>query len=138
MRRTIWIVMLMLSIAAGAAAQEIKKVPARYTPPSSGAEMYKAYCASCHGIDGKGNGPASPALKVKLPDLTQLTKNNGGKFPSTHVSNIIIGDSLVAAHGDKEMPVWGPAFLAMDQRDQSVVFLRVRNLTHHIETLQAK
>jgi mono/diheme cytochrome c family protein len=116
----------------------VKKMAARYTDPSSGSDMYKAYCASCHGIDGKGYGPAATALKAKLPDLTQLAKNNGGKFPSDRISQVIIGDSMVPAHGDKQMPVWGPAFLHMDARDHSVVMLRVKNLTDHIEKLQAK
>jgi len=138
MQRTTWIAIVVFAVCTLSVAQEVKKMPARYTTPASGSEMYKAYCASCHGIDGKGTGPAASALKSKLPDLTQLAKNNGGKFPSEHVSQVIIGDALVAAHGDKSMPVWGPPFLAMDQRDRSVVQLRTRNLTSHIETLQAK
>ncbi len=100
--------------------------------------MYKAYCASCHGLDGKGSGPAATALKTKLPDLTTLAKNNGGKFPSDHVSQVIVGESLVVAHGNQQMPVWGPAFLSIDQRDHSVVLLRAKNLTDYIEKLQAK
>ena len=138
MRRRMLLLTLVFAFGAVAVAQEMKKVPARYTPPASGSEMYKAYCASCHGVDGKGNGPAAAALKAKLPDLTQLAKNNGGKFPSAHVAQLVIGDALVAAHGDKDMPVWGPAFLVMDQHDRSVVLLRAKNLASHIETLQAK
>ena len=41
----------------------MKRVPAPYTRASSGKDMYLAYCASCHGKDGKGNGPAASALK---------------------------------------------------------------------------
>jgi len=28
-----------------------------------GVDLYRAYCASCHGKDGKGHGPVAPALK---------------------------------------------------------------------------
>ena len=138
MRRAIWFVVVLLSVVGAANAQDLKTVPAKYTVPTSGAEMYKAYCASCHGADGKGSGPAASALKAKLPDLTQLAKKNNGKFQFEHVSQIVVGDSLVPAHGNKEMPVWGPAFLAMDQRDRAVVMMRAKNLSKYIEGIQAK
>jgi mono/diheme cytochrome c family protein len=133
-----WTMMLVLLVSGMSVAQEVKKVPAKYTTPVSGAEMYKTYCASCHGVDGKGSGPAATALKGKLPDLTQLSKSNAGKFPSDHVAQVIMGDSLVPAHGNKDMPVWGRPFLSMDQGDHSVVMLRIKNLTAHLESIQAK
>jgi mono/diheme cytochrome c family protein len=137
MRRTIWIVVFAL-ICSTAFAQQLKKVPAKYTDPSSGSEMFKAYCASCHGTDAKGNGPAAPALKEKLTDLTLLAKSHDGKFPTNHVSQVIQGDTAVTAHGSKDMPVWGKAFMTMDHADRSVMLLRIKNLTDHIETLQVK
>ena len=75
--------------------------------------MYMAYCASCHGADGKGNGPAAAALKTPATDLTQIAAKNGGTFPDAHIMQIIKGDSMTAAHGNKDMPVWGPVFLQM-------------------------
>ena len=57
--------------------------------------MFKQYCASCHGLDAKGHGPAVPALKVPPPDLTSLTKNNHGKFPEPRVFQAIKGDVVV-------------------------------------------
>src|ERR1039458_2265890 len=59
----------------------IHKTPVGRTSASSGNEMYRAYCAACHGTDGKGDGPASEALKSRPLDLTDLAKRNGGKFP---------------------------------------------------------
>ena len=117
---------------------EVKKVPAAYTDPSSGKGMYMAYCASCHGPDGKGNGPAAPALKAPPTDLTQLAAKNGGTFPDAHVVQIIKGDSMTAAHGNKDMPVWGPVFLQMAQHDTAQVQLRIRNLTKYLESIQQK
>ena len=137
MRRTIWIVMFAL-ICSMAFAQTLKQVPAKYTDPGSGSEMFKAYCAACHGTDAKGNGPAAPALKAKLNDLTLLTKSHGGKFPSDHVARVITGDTSVTAHGTKDMPTWGRTFMAMDHADRSVMLLRIRNLADYIETLQTK
>jgi mono/diheme cytochrome c family protein len=38
-------------------AQTIKNVPPNPTSPTSGKDMFKEYCAVCHGQDGKGGGP---------------------------------------------------------------------------------
>ena len=35
------------------------------------------------------------------------------QFPDAHIMQIIKGDSMTAAHGNKDMPVWGPVFLQM-------------------------
>ena len=126
------------SASPQASKPEIKKVAPPYTNPSSGKEMYTAYCASCHGADGKGNGPAAAALKTPPTDLTQLAAKNGGNFPDAHIAQIIRGDSMTAAHGNKEMPVWGPVFLQMGQHDTAQVQLRIRNLTKYLASIQQK
>jgi mono/diheme cytochrome c family protein len=125
------------SAAPQASKPEVKKVAPAYTNPSSGKEMYLAYCASCHGADGKGNGPAAPALKTPATDLSQLAAKNGGKFPDAHIMQVIKGDSMTAAHGNKDMPVWGPVFLQMGH-DTAQVQQRIRNLTRYLESIQAK
>jgi mono/diheme cytochrome c family protein len=107
------------------------------TPVTVGQEMFRAYCTSCHGLDGKGNGPAASALKNKPPDLTQLSKTNGGKFPSARVESVIQGDQFIAAHGSREMPIWGEAFRNVN-RDEALAKLKVHNLTVYIESMQQK
>ncbi len=131
---------LAAAMAFPAAAQnpEIKKVPARYTSPASGAEMYKAYCASCHGMKGQGNGPVAEHLKVVVPDLTELSKQNKGVFPTAHVTQVIRGEVGARTHGLQDMPVWGPVFLNLNNRQESAVHMRVSNLTKYIESIQAK
>jgi len=119
-------------------AQTVKKTPAPYTNPASGQEMYKAYCASCHGLDGKGNGPAASAMKQPVPDLTQISKKAGGKFPSDHIVSVITGDVNSPSHGSAAMPVWGPVFMGVSQGNQGQVQQRVHNLADHIASLQAK
>jgi mono/diheme cytochrome c family protein len=116
----------------------IQHVTVKPTSPASGKEMYTSYCAVCHGPDGKGGGPAASALKTPPADLTLLSKNNGGKFPSMKVTSTILGTSDLPAHGSKEMPVWGALFHSMSGGHESEVQQRVANLTHYIETLQAK
>jgi hypothetical protein len=93
--------------------------------------------ASCHGLGGKGGGPAAPELKTTPPDLTQLSKGNGGKFPSAMVSSVIRGDQVLLAHGSREMPIWGEAFRNVN-RDETLAKIKVRNLTLYIESIQQK
>ena len=116
----------------------IQHVTVKPTSPASGKEMYTSYCAVCHGTDGKGGGPAASALKTPPADLTMLSKNNGGKFPAMKVTSTLGGTSDLPAHGSKEMPVWGPLFRSMSGGHEGQVQQRVANLTHYIETLQAK
>jgi mono/diheme cytochrome c family protein len=124
--------------ASGEPKTQVKKTLVPYTSPSSGKSMYVAYCASCHGKKGKGDGPAASALKLVPADLTQLAAKNGGKFPENHVSQTIKGDSDTFSHGSKDMPVWGPIFGAMGTKSEGVVQLRVRNLTKYIASLEQK
>ena len=103
-----------------------------------GAVLFQAYCAPCHGRDGKGGGPAAPALKAPVPDLTQISKKNSGKFPATRVEKIISGEEEIRpAHGSREMPIWGPIF-GQIAWDQDLGRVRIHNLTKYIESLQRK
>jgi mono/diheme cytochrome c family protein len=133
--------LLVFSCAAAAQNQPekvIKRVPITQTSPSSGQEMYRTYCAVCHGSDGKGGGPAASALKIPPTDLTMLSKSHGGKYPSMQVSSAISGEFALPSHGSKEMPVWGSLFWSISGGHQSEVQQRVANLTRYIESLQAK
>ena len=116
----------------------IQHVPIANTSPVSGKEMYTSYCAVCHGTDGKGGGPAARALKVPPTDLTQLSKNNGGKYPALKVTSAIRGTNDLPAHGSKDMPIWGELFWNMSHGHEGEVQQRVANLTKYIESLQAK
>jgi mono/diheme cytochrome c family protein len=130
--------MICLTVVGASQQKEIRHVPVKATSPALGHEMYAAYCAVCHGVDGQGRGPAADALKVPPPDLTMLARKNGGTYPSDHVRSAIEGDLRLAAHGSKEMPVWGSLFWQMSQGHSSEVQLRVTNLNRYIESLQAK
>ena len=101
-----------------------------------GPDLFRAYCAPCHGSDAKGHGPVAPALKTKVPSLTVLAKNNGGQFPSAHVRSIITGDAVTAAHGSREMPIWGPIFHQIES-DVDWGNVRVENLVKYLESIQS-
>jgi len=133
---------VVIAMAMMASAQEVKKeikhVAIKPTSPASGQEMYKTYCAVCHGTEGKGNGPAAEALKVPPPDLTVLASKNGGKYPAMKVSAIIGGEEVLAAHGSKDMPIWGHLFRSISSGHEAEVQQRVANLNKYIESLQKK
>lgn len=101
-----------------------------------GPSLFRAYCASCHGADAKGKGPAAPALKAKVPDLTLLTKRNAGQFPEARVRKMIMGDEVVAAHGSREMPVWGPIFHQIEW-DVDRGNVRLDNLVKYLQSIQS-
>ncbi len=117
---------------------KIQKVPTSRTSPASGEEMYTTYCSVCHGKDGKGGGPAAAALKIPPRDLTALSANNHGKFPELRVYQTIQGDYDLAAHGSRDMPVWGQVFSFVSSHSEAVVKLRITNLTKYVQSLQAK
>ncbi|MGC1580324.1 MAG: cytochrome c [Candidatus Acidiferrales bacterium] len=103
---------------------------------TNGPDLFRAYCASCHGIDAKGHGPAAVALKPKVPDLTVLAKNNRGQFPEQRVRKVIMGDDIVAAHGSREMPIWGPIFHQIEE-DVDRGYVRLDNLVKYLESIQS-
>lgn len=102
----------------------------------SGAEMYMTWCASCHGTQGKGDGPAAAALRKPPADLTQIARKNGGKFPTEKIRNYIDGTSAVVAHGSRDMPVWGSFFRRLG--GDATVTYRIVTLANYVESLQGK
>src|SRR5579859_1030399 len=122
-----------VTFAAGAAnpnepTTRVAPTPTTRPSPVSGKQMYAGYCASCHGVNGRGDGPAAAALKARPADLTVLSKNNGGKFPAAHVVSVLMHGTGITAHGSSEMPVWGPLLGKMDKANPQISQLRISNL----------
>ena len=95
---------------------------------------FDTYCALCHGKDAKGGGPFSGLVNKKVPDLTVLSKNNGGVFPFEMAYETISGAKETAAHGTREIEVcafvylnlldaWNLEFDRILDGDDAVVFL---------------
>ena len=82
-----------------------------------GRTEYLSNCASCHGIDAKGDGPVGKELKTHPTDLTVLSKKNKGVFPLNSVFRIIDGRDPIGSHGTREMPVWGYRFVSPKHYD---------------------
>jgi mono/diheme cytochrome c family protein len=131
--------LLLISIAAsGQAMPPANKKQSQMPDVASGKKTYTEYCASCHGEDGKGMGPAGSALKAPPSDLTTLAKRHAGKFPEDYVSEIVLIGKPIQAHGSSDMPVWGPIFNARDKFNDVAVKQRIKNLCAYLATLQEK
>ena len=76
----------------------------------AGRREYVNSCAVCHGDSGRGDGPIVASLKIAPADLTKIQKSNNGVFPFGRVYEVIDGRKTIAAHGSRDMPVWGDRF----------------------------
>jgi mono/diheme cytochrome c family protein len=111
----------------------VRMEPAKPIPASDGPEMFRSYCAPCHGRLGKGDGPAAAALTPKPADLTQFARRRGGTFSAKDFEDKLNGQGMTPAHGSTDMPVWGPIFRQMGTEQ-----LRIANLRKHVESLQVR
>src|SRR5258708_1765080 len=138
--RTILRGFLLLAIctagARGNSAPDNNQPRPTYVP--SGDQMFRQYCAACHGADAKGNGPVQSALKIPAPNLRTLAKRYGGKFPYEYVTGVLRFGPSLASHGSADMPTWGPIFEYIDNHNQSSVQQRIKNLSEYLASLQEK
>lgn len=124
--------------AAGLATAEEQKDPGR--------REYRNSCASCHGAEGKGDGPLRASLQKPPSDLTLLAQRNGGVFPAQRVQQVIDGRSEVKPHGSREMPIWGERFTNQGNSEyfdvafnaDAYVAARIVLLTDYLNRIQAR
>jgi mono/diheme cytochrome c family protein len=133
-RRVLVGVAVMSLWAAVAHAQpQVKKEAIKPVAASNADAMFQSYCAACHGKSAKGDGPAAAALKKAPADLTRISARNGGKFPDVMVKRYIEGLDEVAAHGSRDMPMWGSLFRDLDRNTAQI---RVQALNDYLKGLQ--
>ena len=73
----------------------------------SGADLYRRFCASCHGVEGRGDGPVAASLRAEVPDLTLIAQRGHDGELRDRIIRIIDGRYVIGAHGTRVMPVWG-------------------------------
>jgi mono/diheme cytochrome c family protein len=135
------IVTLLILPAFGSAQQA---EPDKAFQISKGRVTYRVYCINCHGAKAKGDGNLAELLTVKVTDLTQIKKENDGKFPSDDVAKSVDGREQIRGHGMKEMPVWGDVFktsagtAAAEDEDggEERARAKIRELVAYLETIQ--
>ena len=133
---TIRAMIFTLAAAGAASAQEINV--------EDGKTLFLNSCWQCHGLDAKGFGPMAEMLAIETPDLTELSKRNGGVFPTEAVAMQIDGRSPVLAHGG-EMPIFGQSLesdqnvaLRMQSGQQLMTGVPLANVIVYLESLQTE
>ena len=119
---------------------------AQASPPrvDLGKREFDNNCAACHGRDGRGNGPFVEFLRKPPPDLTLLSRRNGGVFPLPQVFDVIEGAG--PGHGGRDMPIWGMEYSVraaeyyVDMPYDSAAYVRARilALAEYLNRLQAR
>lgn len=113
------------------------------TAPASASaeEAFARYCAPCHGKAGRGGSVAG--LSKPAPDLTRLTARNGGTFPRERLAQIVDGRKALAAHGSREMPVWGDWFKLEGEEayegsaeEEGIIRKRIEDLLDLLQSMQ--
>jgi mono/diheme cytochrome c family protein len=152
MRRFVSIGCLLLAVALAAGAETPGSPAAGQAPTKpggtqapesgvygvSGAYAFRTHCASCHGTDGKGDGPLAENLRFHPPDLSLIAKRNGGGFPAEKILRIVDGRKPLPGHGGPDMPIWGDAFRNADTGyDDAKVKEKIRSIVDYLRTLQA-
>jgi len=134
------------AVLIGAGAQSVAGQAAEQRPPLVipslyGGDLYQFYCASCHGREGRGDGPVASSLKHQPPDLTTIAKRHDGRFPREATERYISGEAeagIPPAHGSREMPVWGPILGKMNKTTPEERLLRICNLSRYLDSIQTK
>jgi len=139
------------AVGATTMANAQQGTPAGQSVVNLGKYEYEARCAVCHGLSGKGDGPFAPLLErsIGMPDLTGLSKKNGGVFPFMRVYETIDGTAKLMAHGPSDMPIWGRQYKSISSGTGIMDFVpyndpesfaraKILALTEYIYTLQTK
>jgi mono/diheme cytochrome c family protein len=132
---SLWMLATWTAVASQRSAPAI---PPLIIESMTGRDTFAFYCASCHGLHGKGDGPTAAALKTTPADLTLLARKAGGTLARTEIEAFVTGMGRpIPAHGSGDMPVWGPIFRALDPSDARVR-VRIGNLVDYLQSIQAK
>ena len=125
-------VMLAPGLVTPAAAQQ-------YPQSVTGGEVYRIYCASCHGTTARGDGPLAGAMNRKPSNLAEIAKRNGGEFPTELVFRTIDGRQPIRGHGGPDMPVWGDVFAkSREAGDAERVKAVIESLVAYLESIQLR
>jgi nucleotide-binding universal stress UspA family protein/mono/diheme cytochrome c family protein len=128
------------SLTATASAQEEARTPQPQLKQTvAGGELFRTYCATCHGTAARGDGPLASSMTRKPADLTEIARRNGGVFPTELVYRTIDGKNPVRGHGGPDMPVWGDAFArSRDGGDPAKVKQLIQSLVDFLESIQSR
>ena len=136
----LWLAAILLLSPALAVTAAAQGAPAPVVKQAvAGGEVFRTYCAACHGTSARGDGPLASSMTRKPADLTAIAKRNGGVFPSELVFRTIDGTNPVRGHGGPDMPVWGDAFArSREGGDKEKVKNIITSLVDYLESIQLR
>jgi len=108
----------------------------------SGEQLYQRFCAACHGMQGRGDGPAAASFRVEVPDLTQTASRTHGT--REQIMRIIDGRYIIGAHGTRIMPVWGEELARLEignpdaERTSQVIIGRLADYVTKLQQASSK
>lgn len=130
---------LAVAVALPLAAQEARSTAAIEQSINSGSDLFRRYCASCHGPAARGDGQLADAMRRRPPNLTELRKRNSATYSSDLVYRIIDGRQAVRGHGGPDMPVWGDAFSrSLEGSSEDAIRMRIQALVDYLESIQVR
>ena len=145
MKWVAWAILILTSISLSTIAF------AQQEATDFGKREFQNSCADCHGMDAKGNGVLAANLKVAPPDLTLLSKNNGGVFPVERIFAVIDGRTQIESHGSRDMPIWGTRYavnaaehfmsvpnVGVPPNLEAYIRTRILNLINYLRRIQQK
>lgn len=111
----------------------------------SGEQLYRRFCASCHGVEGRGDGPVAASLRVEVPDLTRTARSALTQTQARErIARIIDGRHIIGAHGTRLMPVWGEDLTRLEignpdaERSTQVIIERLAGYVHGMQPATSK
>lgn len=123
-------------LLCGALGVATQTLATEANPLKASRQRFIRDCASCHGVDGSGNGPVAGVLKIQPPDLTRLASRNHGNFSYADVYATIDG-RMPLAHGTREMPIWGNRYKQLlPALGEKKAHERIDGLVRWLETIQ--
>jgi mono/diheme cytochrome c family protein len=139
MRSSAWLHWLAVAASIAPAVWSSVPGPAPQDAGRTGQQLYRTYCASCHGTAGRGNGPVASHLNVPPANLTMIAARNRGVFPTELVEQIVEGRRSVKTHGDSAMPIWGDVFSLSGSADGDIATAeKIRRLVAYVESIQQR
>lgn len=118
-------------------AQETRSVTVIDQSIKNGSDLFRRYCASCHGASARGDGMLADSMRRRPPNLRELRKRTGATYSSDLVYRIIDGRQQVRGHGGPDMPVWGDAFSrSLEGSSEDAIRMRIQALVDYIESIQ--
>jgi mono/diheme cytochrome c family protein len=140
----LWTGMLAAAVLSAPTAYVTQARTTDQTTPNAqrvadGSYLFRTYCAPCHGVSGRGDGPLADSLRRRPANLTEIRKRNNDVFPEQLVFRVIDGREKVRGHGGPDMPVWGDAFLrSIEGGDEETVKRRIQALVEYLATIQSR